>query len=107
MDIVYLDFSKALDKVLRTRLIQLCKAHEISGNVLRWVEDWLTNRKQHVVLNGKMSGIPQGSVLGPLMFLIFINNIDKLTEELTVLNKFADDTKGGKTIINEDDSKIL
>jgi len=76
--------------------------HGIVGNILMWIENWLSNRKQRVILNGcfsewtdVMSGVPQGSVLGPLLFVIFINDIDIL--------KFADDTNIYQTVISAED----
>jgi len=98
VDVIYLDFQKACNKVPHVRLLHKVESHGICGNVLKWIGEWLTARQQRVVLNGYESawlyvvrGVPQGSILGPLLFLLFINDIDN-----GVVNKFlkfADDTK--------------
>ena len=105
VDIIYLDFQKAFDKVPHKRLINKLKAHGITGDLVSWIEDWLSGRKQRVVINGKSSewtivssGVPQGSVLGPILFIIYINDIDENIN--CKISKFADDTK----IANKADS---
>ena len=114
VDIIYLDYAKAFDKISHKKLIKKLHAHGIRGNVLKWIKDWLTNREQWVELNGKKSscnkvtsGVPQGSVLGPILFVIFINDIDMEAINLDLIKKFADDTKGAKQISGPEDAQHL
>ena len=113
VDVVYLDFAKAFDKVPVERLLKKVEAHGISGQILRWIGAWLRNREQRVVLNGEasdwaavLSGVPQGSVLGPLLFLIFINDLDEAAAARFIF-KFADDTKVAQPAQTEEDCAVL
>ena len=103
--VVFLDISKAFDRVWHHGLLYKLERSGISQSLLQWFKNYLSNRQQRVVINGKTStwgtinaGVPQGSVLGPLLFLIFINDIVDIVHSKIKL--FADDTSLYLTVDN-------
>ena len=112
VDIIYLDFQKAFDKVPHQRLLLKLKAHGIGDSITDWIEQWLTDRRQRVVVDGEvsnwksvLSGVPQGSVLGPILFLIYINDLDNSITSNVL--KFADDTKLFRKVNTDGDKQHL
>jgi ribonuclease P/MRP protein subunit RPP40 len=109
VDSIYLDFSKAFDTVPHKRLLGKLDAYGIQGDLFNWIKAFLSNRSQEVVVNGSksssaqvISGVPQGSVLGPVLFVIYINDILDNIKSAGLM--FADDTKIYRHITSRDDA---
>jgi ribonuclease P/MRP protein subunit RPP40 len=88
------------------------RAHGVRGRALNWIRNWFTGRKQRVVLNGKfsswaVSGVHQGSVLRPILFLIFINDLESVALLVDIHRKFADDRKLGHTVSTAEEKAVL
>ena len=105
VDVLYLDFAKAFDKVDHERLMVKLAAAGVKGKLWAWIRDWLANRYQRVTVKGKSSewhpvdsGVPQGTVLAGPFFTVFTKDMDELIKAF--LRKFADDTKFAQVVEN-------
>ena len=113
VDAAYLDFRKAFDTVPHQRLIKKLHTYGIRGSILNWITSFLTDRTQFVKINNSVSenmrvtsGVPQGSVLGPTLFIYFINDLPRVVEKANVMI-FADDTKVFKSVDKSENVSCL
>ena len=113
-DVAFLDFSKAFDSVSHPHLISKLDQIGIKGPLLQWFASYLDNRVQRVVIDGKnsewlpvTSGVPQGSLLGPALFVLFINDMPCAVSQCSILTLFADDAKCYRTIRSASDCMLF
>ena len=113
-DLIFLDFAKAFDKVNHISLLKKLHHYGIRNNIHAFIEDFLSNRKQVVVMDGTasepapvLSGVPQGTVLGPLLFLAYINDLPEYVSKGTHVRLFADDSAIYREINSPLDHEIL
>ena len=111
-DVVFLDLSKAFDSVPYERLLRKLNKHEIDGPLLLWFRHFLTNGQQRVVIRGTYSnwsavtsGVPQGTILGPILSLIYVNDIPNVVNSAVKL--FADDTKIYRELGHDSGTSVL
>ena len=112
IDVAFLDFAKAFDKVSHPHLINKLKSYGISDPLIEWINNFLSGRKQRVVIDGHesnwlevTSGVPQGSILGPLMFLVYINDLP--SSVTSNVDLFADDSVIHRQISTSNDSSFF
>jgi hypothetical protein len=99
-DVIFIDFSKAFDSVVLNKLIFKLNSYGITGELLAWIKSFLFNREQSVIVEHAVSspcevtsGVPQGSVLGPILFILFINDITNICNQDVIVTLYADDVK--------------
>ena len=112
IDVIYLDYRKAFDTVPQRRLLIKLQKLGIEGRLLKWIEAFLSSRQMRILVNGYgsrwaevLSGVPQGSVLGPLLFLVFVNDLPDWVHNS--IRMFADDTKIWAEIRTAEDGDSL
>ena len=112
-DVIYLDYAKAFDKVDHEILLKKLYSYGVRGKLLMWISSYLTDREQTVVINGEhsvpakvISGVPQGTVLGPIMFILYLNDLSSCIKH-SVVSSFADDTRLKKSITKVHDTQLL
>ena len=113
-DIIYLDFAKTFDSADNNILLAKPRAYGVSGQFLKWLKNYLSGRVQRVVVDGAdsqwapvTSGVPQGNLLGPLLFTIFIYDLPNVSEGMGTTALYADDTKIFNCVGSEEDSLAL
>ena len=112
LDVIYLDLAKAFDSVPHRRLLLKLQSYGINGTYLRWISNFLLGRSQRVMVSGTgsewasvLSGVPQGSVLGPVLFICYINDMPDTVSSFIYM--YADDTKISRQVAKAEDSKKL
>ena len=112
--VIFFDVSKAFDKVPHLPLLQQMEEINLNPYLIRWFKDYLSDRHQVVAVEGELSnklpvvsGVPQGSILGPLLFIMYINNVVTTISSGSEINMFADDIALYRIITSTNDYAVL